>query len=440
MTFRDAAGAANDYAQNFNVENELSSVVNNGSTTSFTYDAAGIRVKSVKPGGKTSYFPFPGYEEEVNGSTTTRRITYAIAGQAVALRVQVVGGSNTLYYLHSDHLGSTSLSTTTGGAVVAGSTARYYPFGDWRTEPTTNLTDRGFTGHLHNNLGNAPDDIGLVYMQARWYLPYINRFISADTIVPDAKDPQSLNRYAYVRNNPLRYTDSSGHCAEEGDEECWAFAEQTANEFGIPLEFVGIMDMAQMRLFIQGLNTANEVDSGLLGQITNAINGYDSQEWGTMRWLADNSNWDILGIHIGGGGGAILGGEIGFDFVFNWDSWEVSVMGSLGGSAGMTLGGSIGGGVIFGFNAPDNSVMWDWSWGINGEAAITGGVSLQYSESIGNDAWFFSVSGLGGEELDVSIGLNYTWEIYRYMSDPSGGGYGIWWPKSFYDDGYNYGQ
>jgi hypothetical protein len=94
-----------------------------------TYDAAGIRVKTVHPGGKTSYFPFPGYEEEVNGSTTTRRITYAIAGQTVALRVQVVGGSNTLYYLHSDHLGSTSLAATTSGAVVAARTARHLPFG-----------------------------------------------------------------------------------------------------------------------------------------------------------------------------------------------------------------------------------------------------------------------------------------------------------------------
>ncbi|MBX3061318.1 MAG: hypothetical protein KF770_33085, partial [Anaerolineae bacterium] len=47
MTLRDAAGTVNDYTQNFNVENELASVVNNGSTTSFTYDAAGIRVKTV---------------------------------------------------------------------------------------------------------------------------------------------------------------------------------------------------------------------------------------------------------------------------------------------------------------------------------------------------------------------------------------------------------
>ncbi|MBK8987684.1 MAG: RHS repeat-associated core domain-containing protein [Chloroflexi bacterium] len=211
LTFRNAAGSANDHAQNFNVENELASVVNNGSTTTFTYDAAGIRVKTVRPSGKASYFPFPGYEEEVNGSITTRRITYAVAGQSVALRVQVVGGSNTLYYLHSDHLGSTSLATTTSGAVVGGSTARYYPFGDWRTEPTANLTDRGFTGHMHNNLGTGAEDIGLVYMAARWYSPTLGRFISADTIVPNPANPQSLNRYSYVRNSPLNMIDPTGH-------------------------------------------------------------------------------------------------------------------------------------------------------------------------------------------------------------------------------------
>jgi YD repeat-containing protein len=150
--------------QEFDAQNRLISVNRVGTgTTTFAYDAAGIRVKTVHPGGKTSYFPFPGYEEEVNGSTTTRRITYAIAGQTVALRVQVVGtgGSNILYYLHSDHLGSTSLVTTTSGAVVGGSAARYLPlhcvqgrlFGGWRTAPTAVLTDIGHILHQHNNIG-----------------------------------------------------------------------------------------------------------------------------------------------------------------------------------------------------------------------------------------------------------------------------------------------
>jgi RHS repeat-associated protein len=136
------------------------------------------------------------------------------------LRVQIVSGSNTLYYLHSDHLGSTSLATNTSGVKIPGSDSRYYPFGDWRTEPTANLTDRGFTGHLHNNIGSGPDDIGLVYMQARWFLPATGRFASADTIIPNPANPQSYNRYSYVRNSPLNLIDPTGHRECDMDLNC----------------------------------------------------------------------------------------------------------------------------------------------------------------------------------------------------------------------------
>jgi hypothetical protein len=52
----------------------------------------------------------------------------------------------------------------------------------------------------------------LLYYGARYYDSALGRFIQADTIVPQAGNPQSLNRYAYVLNNPVRYTDPSGHC------------------------------------------------------------------------------------------------------------------------------------------------------------------------------------------------------------------------------------
>jgi hypothetical protein len=48
--------------------------------------------------------------------------------------------------------------------------------------------------------------------------PYINRFLSADTIVPGYANPQNLNRYSYTLNNPVRYIDPTGHkvCEDYG--------------------------------------------------------------------------------------------------------------------------------------------------------------------------------------------------------------------------------
>jgi len=51
----------------------------------------------------------------------------------------------------------------------------------------------------------------LIHMNARLYDPTIGRFLSADTIIQAPYDTQSYNRYTYIRNNPLMYTDPSGH-------------------------------------------------------------------------------------------------------------------------------------------------------------------------------------------------------------------------------------
>jgi hypothetical protein len=46
---------------------------------------------------------------------------------------------------------------------------------------------------------------------ARYYDPYLNRFVSADTIVPEPGNPQDMNGYAYVRNKPVKHVDPTGH-------------------------------------------------------------------------------------------------------------------------------------------------------------------------------------------------------------------------------------
>ena len=58
--------------------------------------------------------------------------------------------------------------------------------------------------------------LGIYHYQARFYSPKLGRFLSADTIVPGYANPQNLNRYSYVLNNPLKYIDPSGHCSVSG--------------------------------------------------------------------------------------------------------------------------------------------------------------------------------------------------------------------------------
>jgi RHS repeat-associated protein len=120
-----------------------------------------------------------------------------------------------VYYLHADHLGSTSLATTYSGQEVDGSRTVYYPYGEqrWSASGGTLPTDFTFTGQ------RAEDGLGLMDYHARYYDPALGRFISADTIVPDPENPQDLNRYSYVRNSPLNYQDPSGHAADPGGAE-----------------------------------------------------------------------------------------------------------------------------------------------------------------------------------------------------------------------------
>ena len=117
-----------------------------------------------------------------------------------------------VYYLHADHLGSTNLVTDHAARITA--RQRYFPYGEVRWREGTLPTDFAFTGQ------RVEAGLGLLDYRARFYAPVLGRFVSADTLVPNPGNPQDLNRYAYVRNNPLRYADPSGH---------WLF-EETPND------------------------------------------------------------------------------------------------------------------------------------------------------------------------------------------------------------------
>jgi RHS repeat-associated protein len=139
-----------------------------------------------------------------NVAAELARSYYYASSQRVAMRVSN-GVTDTVYYLHGDHLGSTSLTTDEAGEVVA--RVLYYPYGETRWMTGTLTTDFMYTGQ-------RAEGFGLYDYHARFYDPYLNRWIQPDTIVPDPANPQSLNRFAYVLGNPLRYVDPTGHMTE----------------------------------------------------------------------------------------------------------------------------------------------------------------------------------------------------------------------------------
>ena len=70
------------------------------------------------------------------------------------------------------------------------------------------ITDRGYTGHEHL------DEFILINMNGRMYDPETARFLSPDVVIADPSNPASYNPYAYVLNNPLKYTDPSGYVVD----------------------------------------------------------------------------------------------------------------------------------------------------------------------------------------------------------------------------------
>jgi len=79
--------------------------------------------------------------------------------------------------------------------------------------------------------GQRPEaEIGLYFYNARFYDAKLGRFAQADTIVPGAGNVLALDRYAYVKNNSLRYTDPSGHFSEDEMCEYWGYCGDNAEE------------------------------------------------------------------------------------------------------------------------------------------------------------------------------------------------------------------
>ncbi|MDO8740787.1 MAG: RHS repeat-associated core domain-containing protein [Candidatus Woesearchaeota archaeon] len=165
----------------------------------YAYDYGGDRVKKVSydenNAPTTTYYIDENFVRVVNSSGTYDTKFYYNNGQLIAR--QDPDGKR--YYYHPDHLGSTNIVTDQNGNIVEETS--YEPFGAVIEGGESRFT---FTG-------KEKDPTGLMYFGARYYSPALMKFTQPDTILQNVYDPQLLNRYSYVRNNPLKYTDPSGH-------------------------------------------------------------------------------------------------------------------------------------------------------------------------------------------------------------------------------------
>jgi len=169
------------------------------------YDGDGNRVQ--KSNGKL-YWYGPGGEvldeSDASGNITDEYVYFA------GLRIAHRDSSGNVYYYFEDHLGTSRIVTNATGTMCYD--ADFYPFGGERVYTNTCPQNYKFSGKERDaETGN--DDFG-----ARYYSSSLGRFTIGDwSAVPvavpyaDMGNPQTLNLYAYVKNNPLRYTDPSGH-------------------------------------------------------------------------------------------------------------------------------------------------------------------------------------------------------------------------------------
>ena len=245
-TFRyDARGntVAKD-AQNLNFDqaNRLTSIDGKGT---YTYDAAGRRVKKVTPAG-TMYYAYNSAGSlmwDFDAATGNGTDYIYLAGKMIAAHRPAIAGGNSYYYTNLQG----SVLATTDSLGNFRSSNDYRPYGE--SALGSPVTGPGFTGHVNDS------DVDLVYMQARYYDPSTGRFLSSDPVRPAPGSAFGFNRYAYANGNPVSNVDPDGRdtvgenidqnaqaAADAGDRLAtygWAFA-------GVAWKYLGAESVSQV--------------------------------------------------------------------------------------------------------------------------------------------------------------------------------------------------
>ena len=288
-----------------------------------------------------------------------------------------------VYYIATDHLGTTSLVLDQNGNELAGS--RHFPYGVERWISGTLPTDYRFAGQREET------GLGLYHMGARFYDHYINQFVSADSIIPQPGNPQSLNRFSYALGNPLKFVDPTGHM-EEG--ECGPADNCNGSDDAVytlyqELGLEGTVDYATFSAFIQALVEGSVLPSA------------DQVGPGENPWPVDAIGWriDLSAMPL------MFGGDANVDALYNLNSGEFDVFLGLSAQAiGEGISGSTG--PLFVFGLVENA-------GYEGGGVYVGGTAVA---EIGVEADLcISLSEYQGERpIAGYIGLGFGAEASAY--------------------------
>ncbi len=200
----DASGNMTNDTQNaltYDAESRVVTAVKGTTTTNHVYDGNSLRVKKQVVGGTTTVYIFAGakviaeYENGALPASPTREYLYS--GSQLLTTIE---GSATKYH-HRDHL-SVRVTTDSTGTVIG--QQGHLPFGDFWYETGTGTTKWKFTSYERDAESNND------YATFRSYVNRLGRFSSPDPLGGSLADPQSLNRYAYVRNDPVNLIDPLG--------------------------------------------------------------------------------------------------------------------------------------------------------------------------------------------------------------------------------------
>jgi len=259
-------------------------------------------------------------------------------------------------YFHGDHLGSSNVITDEESNVIA--RYEYRPFGSVADQTGDYSTDVKYTGKIQ-------DDTGLYYYGARYYDPFIGRFITPDPTVQHPDDPQDLNRYAYCRNNPIKYVDPSGHFFFAAIAAIIKVVASYAVAHVIPGAIAGSLIGGGIAAITGGDIGQGFAMGAISGAICGGIGGFGFK--GGLAILANG----VGGAASGAVNASIFGGNVG--------RWAM-----VGGLSGLAFGSISQLGV-----AADGSSTWQWGLGRVGLSAAAGGeISELAGGSFGEGAAF----------------------------------------------------